>query len=79
MATFGMCLLPSTSSLQNCINLALLQDIIYRDNPATQGTIYCPLVLDSDKTTVSVATGQLEYWPVYLSIGNIHNNVRRAH
>jgi len=25
-----------------------------------------------DKTTVSVATGQNEYWPIYLSIGNIH-------
>jgi Plavaka transposase len=35
--------------------------------------------LGSDKTTVSVATGQNEYWPVYLSIGNLHNNVRRAH
>ncbi|KAF8528622.1 hypothetical protein JB92DRAFT_3081421 [Gautieria morchelliformis] len=25
------------------------------------------------------ATGHNEYWPVYLSIGNIHNNIRRAH
>ena len=33
----------------------------------------------SDKTTVSVATGHNEYWPFYASIGNIHNNVRRAH
>lgn len=38
-----------------------------------------PIILGSDKTTVSVATGQNEYWPIYLSIGNIHNNVRRAH
>lgn len=38
-----------------------------------------PIILGSDKTTVSVATGNNEYWPVYLSIGNIHNNVRRAH
>lgn len=28
---------------------------------------------------VSVGTGNNEYWPIYLSIGNIHNNVRRAH
>ena len=28
---------------------------------------------------VSVATGQNEYWLLYASIGNIHNNVRQAH
>ncbi|KAF8835493.1 hypothetical protein BDN67DRAFT_992432 [Paxillus ammoniavirescens] len=33
----------------------------------------------SDKTTVLVATGQNDYWPVYLSIGNIQNNVQCAH
>ena len=38
-----------------------------------------PIILGSDKMTVSVAMGQNEYWPIYLSIGNIHNNVRRAH
>lgn len=41
--------------------------------------MFVPIILGSDKTTVSVATGQNEYWPVYISIGNIHNNVRRAH
>lgn len=41
--------------------------------------MFVPIILGSDKTTVSVATGQNEYWPVYLSIGNIRNNVRRAH
>ncbi|KAF9218822.1 hypothetical protein BS17DRAFT_863841 [Gyrodon lividus] len=30
-------------------------------------------------TTVSVATGNNEYYPLYLSIGNVRNNVRRAH
>ena len=35
--------------------------------------------LGSNKTTVSVATGQNDYWPLYISIGNIHNNVQRAH
>ena len=28
---------------------------------------------------VSVATGQTNYWPVYISIGNIHNNMQHAH
>lgn len=39
----------------------------------------CPIILGSDKTTVSVATGNVEYHPLYLSIGNVHNSVRRAH
>ena len=37
------------------------------------------LLLGSDKITVSVATGQNDYYPLYLSIGNITNRVRRAH
>jgi len=41
--------------------------------------MFVPFILGSDKTTVSVATGQVEYWPVYRSIGNIHNNMHRAH
>ncbi|KAN0080179.1 hypothetical protein V8E55_009745 [Tylopilus felleus] len=31
------------------------------------------------KTTVSVATGQHDYYPLYLSIGNLHNTTRHAH
>ncbi|EMD30674.1 hypothetical protein CERSUDRAFT_60969, partial [Gelatoporia subvermispora B] len=45
----------------------------------THGSMFVPVILGSDKTTVSVATGQNEYWPLYASIGNVHNNVRRAH
>jgi Plavaka transposase len=41
--------------------------------------MFVPIILGSDKTTVSTGTGQHDYWPVYMSIGNIHNNVRRAH
>lgn len=53
-------------------------DIISQD-PETHGAMLVPLVLGSDKTMVSVATGQNEYYPLYLSIGNVRNNVRRAH
>ncbi|KAF8801739.1 hypothetical protein BYT27DRAFT_7226659 [Phlegmacium glaucopus] len=53
-------------------------DIILED-PATHGSMFVPIILGSDKTTVSVATGQNEYYPLYMSIGNIKNNVRRAH
>jgi hypothetical protein len=41
--------------------------------------MFVPIILGSDKTTVSVATGHNQYWPVYMSIGNIRNNVRHAH
>ncbi|RDX47386.1 hypothetical protein OH76DRAFT_1354246 [Lentinus brumalis] len=47
--------------------------------PDTEDSSFVPIILGSDKTTVSVATGQNDYYPLYLSIGNVHNNVRRAH
>ncbi|KAG1901072.1 uncharacterized protein F5891DRAFT_1128178 [Suillus fuscotomentosus] len=53
-------------------------DIISKD-PDTIGATFIPVILGSDKTTVSVGTGNNEYYPLYLSIGNIHNNVRHAH
>ncbi|GBE87942.1 hypothetical protein SCP_1201680 [Sparassis crispa] len=53
-------------------------DIIAADE-TTHGLMFVPVILGSDKTTVSVATGQNEYYLLYLSIGNVFNNVRRAH
>jgi hypothetical protein len=41
--------------------------------------MFAPVILGSDKTTVSVATGQNEYYPLYAGIGNAQNHVRRAH
>ncbi|KAF9495621.1 hypothetical protein BDN71DRAFT_1482593 [Pleurotus eryngii] len=53
---------------------------ISNENPQqNNGAMYCPIILGSDKTTVSVATRQVEYHPLYMSIGNIHNNVCHAH
>ena len=63
---------------QKCPTDLFSQDLITTD-PATHGCMFVPVVLGSDKTTVSVATGQQEYHPVYLSIGNVRNNIRRAH
>ena len=54
------------------------QDKIAED-PKTHGAMFAPVVLGSDKTTVSVATGQNDFYPLYASIGNVHNLVRRAH
>ena len=42
---------------------------------STHGLTLVPVILSSDKTTISVATGQNDYWSLYISIGNIHNNV----
>ena len=38
-----------------------------------------PIILGSDKTTASVMMGNNQFYPLYLSIGSIHNNIRRAH
>jgi hypothetical protein len=43
------------------------------------GSMFVPIILGSDKTMVSVAMGQTDYYPLYLSIGNLHNNICRSH
>ncbi|KAK2461379.1 hypothetical protein APHAL10511_006603 [Amanita phalloides] len=48
-------------------------------NPAMHGAMLVPILLGSDKPTTSVATGDNEYYPLYMSIGNLHNNVQQAH
>ncbi|KAG2052553.1 hypothetical protein BDR06DRAFT_983099 [Suillus hirtellus] len=48
-------------------------------DPATYGSTFVPVILRSDKTTVSVVTGQNDYYLLYASIGNVHNNVCHAH
>ncbi|KAJ6600741.1 hypothetical protein B0H10DRAFT_1923835 [Mycena sp. CBHHK59/15] len=45
----------------------------------THGAMFVPSVLGSDKTTVSVGTGNTEFYPFYGGVGNIHNSTRRAH
>ncbi|KAF8326760.1 hypothetical protein F5887DRAFT_899548 [Amanita rubescens] len=53
-------------------------DILAQDEQ-NHGAVFCPIFLGSDKTTVSVATGQNEYYPLYMSNGLIYNTVRRGH
>ena len=38
-----------------------------------------PLLLGSDKTLASNATGLNEFHPLYISPGNVKNSTRRAH
>ena len=56
-----------------------LETQIYDEDNMLEGAMLCPIILGADKTTVSVATGHIEYHPLYLSIGNIHNTLRRSH
>jgi len=41
--------------------------------------MFVPIILGSDKTTVSVATGQHDYYPLYILTGSVQNSLRRAH
>ncbi|KAK1223202.1 hypothetical protein PQX77_013925 [Marasmius sp. AFHP31] len=45
----------------------------------TRGAMLVPIILGSDKTTVSVGTGHQEYHPGYISPGNLVNVARRTH
>ncbi|KAJ7775224.1 hypothetical protein B0H14DRAFT_2401718, partial [Mycena olivaceomarginata] len=53
-------------------------DIIAEDKD-THGAMFVPGVLGSDKTTVSVGTGNTEFYPFYGGIGSLVNAARRAH
>ncbi|KAI0069628.1 hypothetical protein K474DRAFT_1750439 [Panus rudis PR-1116 ss-1] len=59
-------------------NWAWRQADLIAEDANCHGSMFVPIVLGSDKTTVSVATGQNDYYPVYISIGNVHNNARRS-
>ncbi|KAH9963354.1 hypothetical protein BGW80DRAFT_1438604 [Lactifluus volemus] len=53
-------------------------DIIV-DDISTHGTMFVPVIAGSDKTTVSIAMGHQEYYPMYMSPGNLSNIAWRAH
>ncbi|KAI6009051.1 hypothetical protein EDC04DRAFT_2581766, partial [Pisolithus marmoratus] len=54
-------------------------DKIISINLLTARATLVPIILGSDKTTVSVATRQMDYYPLYLSIGNVCNTTHHAH
>ncbi|KAI1782777.1 hypothetical protein LXA43DRAFT_1137866, partial [Ganoderma leucocontextum] len=54
-------------------------DAIAREVPDSEGSMFVPLSFGSDKTTVSVATGQNDYYPLYMFLGNLSSSARRAH
>ncbi|KAE9384731.1 hypothetical protein BT96DRAFT_1095978 [Gymnopus androsaceus JB14] len=53
-------------------------DTIAQD-PNMFGSTFIPIITGSDKTTVSAMTGNQEFHPGYISLGNITNVARRAH
>ncbi|KAF8812719.1 hypothetical protein BYT27DRAFT_7086406, partial [Phlegmacium glaucopus] len=54
-------------------------DEIAEGDPSTHGAMFAPVILGSDKTTISVRTSQNEYYLLYVSLGNVQNHVQRAH
>ncbi|KAF8264717.1 hypothetical protein EI94DRAFT_1549830, partial [Lactarius quietus] len=46
---------------------------------ATHGAMFAPVVLGSDKTTVSVATRQNDFYLLYTTLGNVDNSLQWAH
>ncbi|KAI0043309.1 hypothetical protein FA95DRAFT_1498828 [Auriscalpium vulgare] len=60
-------------------NWAFRQADKVAEDPNTHGAMLVPVILGADKTTVSVATGNTEFHPLYASPGNITNELRRAH
>ncbi|KAF8329950.1 hypothetical protein F5887DRAFT_1064242 [Amanita rubescens] len=60
-------------------NWAWKQADIISEDPSTHGSMFVPVILGSDKTTVSIATGQNEYYPLYIANGIVYNSTRRAH
>jgi hypothetical protein len=45
----------------------------------SDGATFVGIAAGMDKTTVSVGTGDNEFWPVYFTLTGIHNDMRRAH
>ncbi|PIL30262.1 hypothetical protein GSI_07440 [Ganoderma sinense ZZ0214-1] len=56
-----------------------IADAIAREVAGSEGGMVVPFVFGSDKTTVSVATGQNDFYPLYMSLATFDNSVHRAH
>ncbi|KIK26117.1 hypothetical protein PISMIDRAFT_39048, partial [Pisolithus microcarpus 441] len=41
-----------------------------------EGAVVAPIILSSDKTSLSLFSGDKKAWPVYLTIGNISKDMR---
>lgn len=50
---------------------------IYQLKLNDEGAVVCPVIIASDKTSLSQFGGDKSAWPVYLTIGNISKDIRR--
>ena len=48
-------------------------------NPAVYGSTLVSILLGSDKTITSVGTGNIEYYPLYMLVRNLHNSAKHTH
>ena len=60
-------------------SMSYAQDVISAEVPDANGAMFVPIIMGSNKTTVSVGTGNNKFCPLYASIGNIHNNICHGH
>jgi hypothetical protein len=67
----------SYSVLYKMLTKLLLTEIA--NDPANHGSMLVDVIGGSDKTIASVASGQQEFHPVYVSPGNISNTTRHGH
>ncbi|KAF8834755.1 hypothetical protein BDN67DRAFT_985100 [Paxillus ammoniavirescens] len=68
----------SNPELKDYIDYSPHQNELAKDEE-NHGAVFVPIILGSDKTTVSVATGNNEYWAIYISTGNVHNSAHCGH
>ncbi|KAG2340592.1 hypothetical protein BDR05DRAFT_977286 [Suillus weaverae] len=69
---------PSMMAQKILANPTYKDEIDYDEiskDPDTHGSAFVLIILGSDKTTVSVGMGNNEYYLLYASTGNVHNNV----
>ena len=70
--SYTFLLVTETDSNEYYLLLLLLKNELFKD-PDNHGAMFVPIILGSDKTTVSVAAGNNEYYPIYISTGNVCN------
>jgi hypothetical protein len=58
---------------------SLQEEIATDPDIDSDGATFVGIAAGMDKTTVSVGTGDNEFWPVYFTLTGIHNDMRRAH
>ena len=67
----------STSTHNGRLNPTMISNLIPSQKILEPGATIVPVILASDKTHLSQFSGDKQAWPVYLTIGNINQSIRR--